>query len=201
MLKKVIKGLKGVIIYLYANILISLYYEKKYIKSSWFGYGKRGYHKWMAVGWQWVVDDYKGCKKLNVNRNVPWPVSPRCCVIMPWNIEFHPECINIFQSFGIYFQGINKIRIGEGSTIGPNVGLISANHNPEKIEQHLKSSGIDIGKYCWIGMNSVILPGVVLGDYTTVGAGSVVTKSFPEGNCVIAGNPAKKIRDFVNNST
>ena len=45
-------------------------------------------------------------------------------------------------------------------------------------------------------MNSVILPGVTLGNHTIVGAGSIVTKSFSEGNCIIAGNPAKKIRDF-----
>ena len=45
-------------------------------------------------------------------------------------------------------------------------------------------------------MNSVILPGVTVGTRTIVGAGSVVTKSFPEGNCVVAGNPAKKIKDL-----
>lgn len=44
-------------------------------------------------------------------------------------------------------------------------------------------------------MNSVILPGVVLGNNTIVGAGSIVTKSFIEGNCIIAGNPAIKIKD------
>jgi acetyltransferase-like isoleucine patch superfamily enzyme len=43
-------------------------------------------------------------------------------------------------------------------------------------------------------MNAMILPGVHLGDNTIVGAGSVVTKSFPEGNVVIAGNPAKIIK-------
>jgi carbonic anhydrase/acetyltransferase-like protein (isoleucine patch superfamily) len=43
-------------------------------------------------------------------------------------------------------------------------------------------------------MNSIILPGVVLGIRTIVGAGSVVTKSFPDGYCVIAGNPAKIIK-------
>ena len=43
-------------------------------------------------------------------------------------------------------------------------------------------------------MNSVILPGVRLGTRTIVGSGSVVTKSFPEGYCIIAGSPAKIIR-------
>jgi acetyltransferase-like isoleucine patch superfamily enzyme len=43
-------------------------------------------------------------------------------------------------------------------------------------------------------MNAVILPGVVLGDHTIVGAGAVVTKSFPEGYCIIAGVPAKVIK-------
>jgi len=43
-------------------------------------------------------------------------------------------------------------------------------------------------------MNSVILPGVTLGDFTVVGAGAVVTKSFEEGYCIIGGNPATEIR-------
>jgi len=45
-------------------------------------------------------------------------------------------------------------------------------------------------------MNSIILPGVLLGEKTIVGAGSVVTKSFPDGNCIVAGNPAKVIRNL-----
>ena len=43
-------------------------------------------------------------------------------------------------------------------------------------------------------MNVLILAGVELGPSTIVGGGSVVTKSFPEGYCVIAGNPAKVIK-------
>ena len=43
-------------------------------------------------------------------------------------------------------------------------------------------------------MNAMIMPGVELGPHTVVGAGAVVTKSFPEGHCVIAGNPAKLIK-------
>ena len=89
---------------------------------------------------------------------------------------------------------MNKIYIGDYTQIAPNVGIISANHELNDNRKHAASGAIKIGKYCWIGMNAVILPGVELGDYTIVGAGSVVTKSFPEGYCVVAGNPARLVK-------
>ena len=49
-------------------------------------------------------------------------------------------------------------------------------------------------------MNAVILPGVVLGDFTIIGAGSVVTKSFEDGYCVIGGSPARKIKELEQDS-
>ena len=62
------------------------------------------------------------------------------------------------------------------------------------MELHDGPKTVYIEEKCWIGMNSVLLPEVRLGEKTIVGAGSVVTKSFPMGNCIIAGNPAKIIR-------
>ncbi|HDJ1512593.1 TPA: type 8 capsular polysaccharide synthesis protein Cap8J, partial [Staphylococcus aureus] len=70
----------------------------------------------------------------------------------------------------------------------------TANHNIKNLKSHAPGEDVKIGNYSWIGMNSVILPGVELGEHTIVGAGSVVTKSFPEGNVVIGGNPAKVIK-------
>jgi acetyltransferase-like isoleucine patch superfamily enzyme len=52
---------------------------------------------------------------------------------------------------------------------------------------------ITIGNHCFLGMGSLITPGVTLADNCIVGAGSVVTKSFLEPGTVIAGNPARKI--------
>lgn len=95
---------------------------------------------------------------------------------------------------GTYFQAFGKINIGRGSYIAQNVGIITANHNLHDLDLHSQPRDVNIGEKCWIGMNSVVLPGVTLGPHTIVGAGSVVTKSFPKGNCVIAGNPAKIIR-------
>lgn len=53
-----------------------------------------------------------------------------------------------------------------------------------------------MGMYYWIGMNSVILLCVELGNHTIVAAGSIVTKSFKDGYCVIVGVPSKKIEDL-----
>ena len=52
---------------------------------------------------------------------------------------------------------------------------------------------IRIGKNCFLGCNSIILKGTVLGDGCVVGAGAVVAGIF-EDNCVIAGNLAKVIK-------
>lgn len=50
-----------------------------------------------------------------------------------------------------------------------------------------------IGNNVWIGGNVTILPGVIIGDNSVIGAGAVVTKDV-SANCVVAGVPAKLIR-------
>lgn len=62
---------------------------------------------------------------------------------------------------------------------------------------HINKS-IFIGDNCWIGANSIILPGVeIKGKNVVIAAGSVVTKSFDESNVLIAGNPAIIKKHFV----
>lgn len=105
---------------------------------------------------------------------------------------------NVWKSFavsgGCYIQGINGITIGDDTVFAPGVKIISANHDPNDLSKWNEAEPITIGKRCWIGANAVILSGVQLGDDVIVGAGGVVTKSFP--NCsVIAGVPAKVISD------
>ena len=53
-----------------------------------------------------------------------------------------------------------------------------------------------IGKYCFIGCGSIIMPSVKIGDHCIVGAGSVVTKDVPP-NSIVAGNPAKVVRSDI----
>jgi hypothetical protein len=192
---KVLRGIKGLWIYLWGNIIFRILYDKKYINSKYF---KSKYWGIGAIGWTWVVSDFWGRLFFGNNKKVSFPVSPRITVTNSKNIHFDIDDLNNFQGFGNYYQSVGTgcISIGKGSWIAPNVGIITANHNINDLISHEEAKDVVIGEYCWIGMNSTILPGVVLGPKTIVGAGSVVTKSFVEGNCIIVGNPARKIKSI-----
>ena len=58
-----------------------------------------------------------------------------------------------------------------------------------------KMNKVKIGNNVFVGINSIILPGITIGDNVIIGAGSIVTKDVP-GNVVVAGNPAKIIRNI-----
>lgn len=55
---------------------------------------------------------------------------------------------------------------------------------------------IRIGRNCFIGGGSTILPGVTIADECVVGAGSVVCHDVPP-RCIVAGNPAKVLRTEI----
>lgn len=124
--------------------------------------------------------------------NAYWPVHFTSIVYNPKNIYCGIETSPGYSP-GNYIQAFGQIHIGDYTQIAPNVGIITGNHELHDNTKHVIQN-VFIGKYCWIGMGSIILPGVKLGDYTIVAAGSIVTKSFSDGYCVLAGNPAKEIK-------
>ena len=130
---------------------------------------------------------------LRQNRNVRWTIHFTSTVYFPERIV-RGKHVFPGDSPNNFIDATNGIEIGDYTNIGPGVGLISKNHDVIDNTIYTKNPPIRIGAFCWIGMNAVVLPGVVLGDFTIVGAGAVVTKSFPEGYCIIGGNPAKVIK-------
>ncbi len=192
-MKLINSGIKGLWYYCLGNIFAFFMYDRKYLDGKYFS-GRFG--GICAIGWRWVVADAMGRFFYGYNKNVPFPVSPRISVINPKNIQFHVDNLNNFQGNGNYFQAIGKIKIGKDCWIASNVGIITVNHDLLNPNKHILPRNVELEEKCWIGMNSMILPGVRLGPHTTVAAGAIVTKSFEEGYCVIAGNPARKIRDI-----
>lgn len=132
-------------------------------------------------------------KVLGFNRGAYWPVHFTSKINQWQHIVIGVETNPGYEP-GCYIQGLGKVFIGDYTRIAQNVGIISSNHDLYDSRKHLHDTEVRIGNYCWLGMNSVVLPGVTLGDFTIVGAGSVVTKSFSEGYCVIGGTPAKIIK-------
>lgn len=77
--------------------------------------------------------------------------------------------------------------------IGPNVVLTNAKY-PRSMNVKNELTGPTIGEFAKIGANSTILPAIIIGKHSLIGAGSVVTKDVPD-YAVVVGNPAKIIGD------
>lgn len=166
----------------------SLVYDSKYLKGRWFQ---------EPTGWIWCWRCWWDQKVKGYNKKIPFPVNPTTTIGNINNISFDLSNIDNFWKNGCYYQCWNgKIKIGKGTWIAQNVGIITENHNPYDLSCHLNPEDVIIGEDCWIGMNAIIMPGVQLGNRTIVGAGAVVTHSFKDGNCIIAGSPAKKVKDL-----
>lgn len=114
---------------------------------------------------------------------------------------------NTFINTGAVLLDCAKIMIGQNVLIGPNVQVYTATHplsakervilnqEPDYAPYLTKALPVSIGDNCWIGGNSVILPGVSIGENTTIAAGSLVSKDIP-ANVLAMGSPAKVIREL-----
>jgi acetyltransferase-like isoleucine patch superfamily enzyme len=96
---------------------------------------------------------------------------------------------------GVVLFASESIEIGDHTMISMNVVLHTATHNylrhpmwMERIDRPIK-----IGRHVWIGIGAIINAGVIVEDFSVVGAGSVVLENVPMGS-IVAGNPARIIK-------
>ncbi len=90
------------------------------------------------------------------------------------------------------------IVIEDDVLFAPNVAIYCTTHTYSDIslpikDQPLRNKTTVIGRGSWIGINSVILPGVTIGKNVVVGANSLVKNDVPD-YCIVAGTPAKIIK-------
>ncbi len=123
----------------------------------------------------------------------------------PVEIEGGEEQIEHCIPPSVYFNTASgKIKIGEGTSFGYDVKLVTGKH---MTLDEAKDSGNDfhfvpeggrdiiIGRNCFFGTGAIIIGPVTIGDYTVVGAGSIVTKNL-DSKSFYVGSPAQKIKTF-----
>ena len=146
---------------------------------------------------------------------------PRCKIIIGNNVCFGNDlrlscysadqketCIEIQDGvYGVSNISIltaSKVTIEENVLLASYINILGENHsiNPESEKKYgcqpLISFPISIKRGAWIGQNVTILTkknGLVIGERSIVGAGSVVTKDVPD-YCIAVGNPAKIIKRY-----
>lgn len=122
----------------------------------------------------------------------------------PFYMEYRENILFLGKAYvgpGSYWSGKGGITIGDNTIFGPRTTIWTYNHNHQS-DQTIPYGGADVHKSVtiaenvWIGMNSIILPGVSIGEGAVIAAGAVVTHDVPN-LAIVAGNPAtiKKYRD------
>jgi len=89
--------------------------------------------------------------------------------------------------------GHGSVEIGVDTQIGPGSLITTTDHDYGSGNLETRFGTVVIGKRVWIGANVTIVSGVTIGDYSVIGAGSVVTKSI-ESKTIAVGVPARPLR-------
>lgn len=103
---------------------------------------------------------------------------------------------NFFANYNCTILDVAKVKIGDNCQMAPNVAIYTAGHpvHPDtRNSAYEYGIEVTIGDNVWIGGNTVICPGVHIGNNVVIGAGSVVTKDIPDW-AIAAGNPCRVIR-------
>lgn len=155
--------------------------------------------------------------RIYVGDNV-W-LGPGCLLIAvtryPGSATQHPEKREVEQRFdskivigsrvvstgGLQIAAHDEVVLEDDVLLATNVNITDGLHGHENANEPYKYQMIEriapivIKRGCWIGQNVVILPGVTIGEYSIVGANSVVTESMPPRS-ISVGAPAKVIRTW-----
>jgi acetyltransferase-like isoleucine patch superfamily enzyme len=102
---------------------------------------------------------------------------------------------------GSHLVAHQSIVIGDDVYTGPNVYITDQNHSYTDPDlpigrQWPQNTAVSIGSGSWLGAGAIVLPGACIGRNVVVAAGSVVRGQVPD-RCVIAGVPARVVRQYV----
>ena len=106
---------------------------------------------------------------------------------------------NFFANYNCTILDVAKVKIGDNCQMAPNVSIYTAGHPVHPVSRNSAyeyGKEVIIGDNVWLGGNTVVCPGVHIGNNVVIGAGSVVTKDIPDWT-IAAGNPCRVIRKIT----
>lgn len=149
-------------------------------------------------------------KKKNILRELLGYIGKNVYIDIDFHCEYGKNIFigdRVIINMNCTFVDNNRIEIGDNVLIASNVQIYTSTH-PTKVNERIVQNWEEdsISAYCntyalpvkieenvWIGGGVIILPGVVIGKNSVIGAGSVVTRSIPT-NCIAVGNPCRVIK-------
>jgi maltose O-acetyltransferase len=104
----------------------------------------------------------------------------------------------VFFNFNCIVLDVCPVEIGDFTLFGPAVQIYTATHPMSAQLRRTQefSKPVSIGSDVWVGGGAIICPGARIGSRTVIGAGSVVTRSIPDG-VFAAGSPCRVIREIT----
>ncbi|MDR1763319.1 MAG: acyltransferase [Dysgonamonadaceae bacterium] len=136
--------------------------------------------------YRWVFKEYFVMQKiLGFNRSIPWPVH-FTSVVIDWKKIEKGICCDPGDNRGTYINASGGLHFGNNVNMGPNLVIVTTNHDKYDDRKTGFRRGVTIGDNVWIGANCVITAGVSIGDNVTIGAGCVIRKNIPSNVTVFA---------------
>lgn len=153
------------------------------------GHGLRGEHLDISLN----GDSYALIGENSFLERVTIYLGRNCKFLMDSSVSVSRECLFLMHE-------PSRCHVGYGSLFASGVTVSTSDMHPiydrETGERLNPAENVAIGRNVWIGDGAYITKGVTIGHGSVVGARSVVTHSTPE-NVVVAGNPARVIRENV----
>ncbi len=123
-------------------------------------------------------------------------IYPKVEIWAPWNIVCEDEA-GIADGVKLYSQA--PIHIGYRAVISQGAHLCAGTHDYDAPGFPLIARPIDVGAFCWLAAECFVMPGIVIGEGSVVGARSVVVKDTPPW-MVCAGHPCRPISQRKKNN-
>ena len=151
----------------------------------------------------------KMCWRINSTEPMPEKIRPLLNELLfdrlpessylmpPLQIDFGMQveiAQNVFVNHSLTLMSAGGISIGEGTQIGPQVTIVTTNHDFSN-RNVLNCRRVVIGRNVWIGARATIMPGVTIGDDAVIAGGALVVKDVAPGT-IVGGVPAKYIKSI-----